>query len=326
MTSAWHNQPELKAAAVSEIQAHRAAGTLVRRRDNPSQGGFHFFLTAGKLAQERNVPVADLLAGTAVRWLDESERQWGIPQVLGGLLDRCFEQMPAAEAAEFAETAVDAIPVGVELEPVSARWILDLLADSENGVLQHLDAGTPQYAAVERVVELLQRDLAGENIAVDEWQAAALAATRASAQANSVERAGPATTACATAFAVAAAYVPDLLPQETRMAAWRASMALADEAAAAAYQATYVMTEAFAKAAEYAVNTVEAVADAAFRAVFAPIREAAQRGRAAGQSASPADAAAAEQARQAADASKAACVDYNRWQAHRLIQHLGGQP
>jgi hypothetical protein len=103
-------------------------------------------------------------------------------------------------------------------------------------------------------------------------------------------------------------------------------MTLADEAEATAYQAAYIETEALAQAAQYAVNTVEAAADKAFRAVFGPIREAAQRARAAeqaGQVASPADAAAASQARQAGEAGKTICVEYDRWRARRLIHHLG---
>jgi hypothetical protein len=106
-------------------------------------------------------------------------------------------------------------------------------------------------------------------------------------------------------------------------------MTLSDEAAATAYQATYMETEALAQAAEYAVNTVEAVADTAFQMVFAPIREAAQRARAAersGQIVNSADAAAAEQARQAAEAATATCVKHNRWRARRLIQHLTQAP
>ena len=328
MASAWHNQPELKAACVSALQAHAAAGTLSRRRDDPAQGGFHAHMTAGKLAQERNVPVSDLLAD-GVRWLDESERLWGIPQVVCGLLDRCFERLPATEAADFAVAAVQAIPVGADLGRVPAQWVLALLADNEsmgaNGVTAHVVDGTPPFAAIERVVNLFRRTLAGQDVAVDEWQAAATAAQAESAQANAAERGGPVAAATATAFAAAAAYASDLLPSETRMAAWRASVTLADEAAAARYQAAYLMTEAFAQAAEYAVNTVEAVADKAFQAVLAPIRESAGRARAAegaGRTASPADAAAANQARQAADAAMASCVEYHRWQARRLIQYL----
>jgi hypothetical protein len=122
-----------------------------------------------------------------------------------------------------------------------------------------------------------------------------------------------------------------MLPSEIRVAAWTASAALADEAAANTYRAAYLETEAYAKAAEFAAATVEAVADARFRETFAPIREAAQRARAAtqaGQTPGPADAAAADQARQAGDAARATCVAYYRWQADRLIQHLAqaGQP
>jgi hypothetical protein len=317
VASAWHNQPDLKAAAVAEMRAHRASGTLVRRRDNPVQGGFHVSLTARRLGHD---------GGTAVRWLEETERLWGIPQIVGGLLDRCFEKVPAAEAADFAVAAVEAIPIGADLDQVPPRWILDVLADNENGVLAQVAAGSPQHAAIERVVTLLRRKLAGESIPAGEWQAAALAAQAASAQANAAERAGPAATASAAAYAAAAAYAPDALPSEVRVAAWRASVTLPDEAAAAAYQATYLATEALAQAAGYAVNTVEAVADAAFRQVFAPIREAAQRARAAeqaGQTAGPADAAAAARARQAGEAGKAACVEYDRWRARRLIQLLG---
>ncbi|PPK65487.1 hypothetical protein V5P93_005734 [Actinokineospora auranticolor] len=341
MAVAWHNRAELRTAGVQELREHRAAGTLARRRDAPvrvgpdgrARGGFHVCLTARGLAEARNVPVARVLADDGVRWLDETARIWGISPVVGGLIDRCFEQVPAAEAADFAVAAAEAIPVGGDLGRVPARWVVDLLADHEgggaHGVLGRTDPGSPQHSAVARVLRLYTRKLAGETIAVEEWRAAALAAQEASDQANAATPAGPPTTATATAYAAAAAYAPDALPVEVRAAAWRASVDLPDQTAAAAYQAVHLESEALAQAAHYAVNTVEAVADAAFRRAFAPIEDAANRARAAeraGRVPEQADADAAARARAAADRGVAAVTDYHRWQARLLVRHLAQAP
>jgi hypothetical protein len=337
MSVAWLASPPLKDAAVAELRGHRAAGTLVRRRDHPVraeadgrfQGGFHVCLTARRLAADRGVPVARLLAADDedVAWLDESERLWGIPRIVGALLDRCFEQVPAAEAGDFAIAALQAISVGADLGQIGARWMLDLLADEHDGVLAWPLTDPPTRAAVARVATLYQRKLAGEQVDTEEWTIAAAEAGAVSAQARAADPRGIDGPAAATALAAAAAYAPAALPIEVRTAAWKASISLADEEAAAAYQAAYVETEAIAQAAEYAVNTLEAVADADFHLAFAPLREAAVRGRAAldaGRAPDPADAAAAEQARQAGQAGVARRTEYHQWRARQLISHISG--
>jgi hypothetical protein len=336
--TSWLASPPLKDAAVAEVRGHRAAGTLVRRRDQPVraeadgrfQGGFHVCLTARRLAVDRGVTVARLLAngGEDIDWLDESERLWGIARIAGALLDRCFEQVPAAEAADFAVTAVQAIPVGANLDLIGAQWMLDVLADEHDGVLAWplTDAAR---AAVARVAALYRRRLAGERVDTEEWTAAAAQAQAAGAQARGADPRGIDGPAAATAHAAAAAYAPTALPMEVRAAAWKASRGLADEEAAIAYQAAYIEAEAIVQAAQYAVNTVEAVADAEFHIVFDPIREAATRGRAAleaGRVPAPADAAAVERARQAGQAGVARRTEYHRWRARRLIRRLGDAP
>ena len=336
MSVTWLASPELKDAAVAEIRGHRAAGTLVRRRDQPVraeadgrfQGGLHVCLTARRLAADRAVPVAQLLAdgGEDVDWLDESNRLWAIPRIAGALLDRCFEQEPAAEAGDFAVAAVQAIPVGANLDLLGAQWMLDVLADEHDGVLAWPLTDSAR-AAVARVAALYRRKLAGEQADAEEWTAAAAEAQSVSARIGPVEPGGIDAPAAATAFAAAAAYAPAALPAEVRAAAWKASVGLADEEAASAYRAAFVETEAIAQAAQFAVSTLEAVADADFRVAFEPIREAAVRGRAAldaGRVPDPADAAAAEQARRAAEVGVARRTEYHRWRGRQLINRIAG--
>jgi hypothetical protein len=281
MSVTWLASPELKDAAVAEIRGHRAAGTLVRRRDQPVradadgrfQGGFHVCLTARRLAAARGVPVPQLLVGGGedVDWLDESNRLWGIPRIVGALLDRCFEQEPAAEAGDFAVAAVEAIPVGADLEPIGAQWMLDVLVDEQDGVLAW-PLTDPARAAVARTAALYRRKLAGEQVDTEEWAAAAVEAQAVSARIGAVEPGGTDAPAAATAYAAAAAYAPATLPAEIRAAAWKASVGLADEEAASAYRAAFVEAEAIAQAAQFAVNTLEAAADADFHVAFEPIR------------------------------------------------------
>jgi hypothetical protein len=334
---AWRGFSELRATALDRMRRLAGTGSLVQGGrvqvgdPNGFQAGFHVCLNAEQVAAERNISVGELLSdnGSGVSWLDESERLWGIPRTVGGLLDRCFERVPAEEAGGFAVVALEAIPVGVDLMPVPARWILDLLADDSgggtNGVTRYTATGSPQRAAVEQVVTLFRRMLAGDVPDEAEWKEAALAAESASALAHAADPAGPAACATATAHAASAAYAPDATPSTLRMAAMRASLAIADETEATAYQAAYLATEAFAKAAEYAAEAVKAAADATFQVVVAPILTAAERARAAEQvrqPVSPEDAAAVARVRQAAEAAAATCVQHYRWRAGRLVQHL----
>ncbi|MEU7631001.1 hypothetical protein AB0C34_13595 [Nocardia sp. NPDC049220] len=330
---AWHNQPQLKAMAVEQMQriaayaGFRQGGQVLQ--DGRIGGGLHVCLCAQRLVEERGVSVSVVLAARAtIFWLDESARLWGIPRVVGGLMDRCFERLPAREAGRFAVAAIEAIPVGADLDSVGAQWMLKLLADPREGVLRHTPDGSIQHRAVNRVIDLYRRALAGDDPAPAEWATAAQAAAQAAALADASEQAGPPACAARTANLAAVAFAHDLVPMQVQIAAIR-SAATMPEVDAEAYQTAYIETEAFAQSAHYASETVRAAADASFKTMLGPLRQAAERALEAESNKRPPDlrdAAALEQIRDAADAAAAVCAHHYRWRADQLIDHVATAP
>ncbi|MEV0399591.1 hypothetical protein [Actinoallomurus sp. NPDC050550] len=324
---AWHNRPELKAAAVGRLRAVQASGDFRKGGHAESEGrlhgGLHISLNAQRVAEEKSVSLSVVLAeDSGVDWLDESERRWGIPRVLGALLHQCLEQVPAQEARPFAVAALEAMPVGAYLRPVVAQWILELLGDESNGVRRHTADGSPQRGAVDQVIELYRRKLAGTHPAPSEWTAAARAAGDL-AQTSTPD--DPAACAVAAVNAAADAHSQDFVAVSVRVRAMRGAARFADKDAFDSYQATFIETEALNYAALYAAEAVRAAADVNFHTVLDPIRQAAERARAAedaGRSVDPGDAAALARVRDAADAGVTEGVDYYRWRADRLVQAI----
>jgi hypothetical protein len=325
----WQNRPDRQAAAVRLLREVDSAGGLLQGGQSPPDGryggGLHVSLCAATLAAERDVPVASILAGRdQVSWLDQSERIWGIERVLGGMLDSCFERVPAHEAGSYSVAAMSAIPVGRDLSPVAAHWMLELLTDQGNGLCRYTPPGSLQYTAVTDVAELFRRTLAGDEPTAEQWLAAAKSAAEAGELANAADPAGPRAYTAAAATLAAAGYAPDLVPAQVRVAAMRASAGL-EAADAVAYRAAYLRTEAFARAAEYACEAVRAGADARFQAVLGVDGTAAVRARTAEaqrRPVAPVDAAAMAHVRAAADSAVAECVAYYRWRAARLLALL----
>ncbi|WP_159851236.1 hypothetical protein [Nocardia sp. CY41] len=329
---AWHDQPQLKAVAVVQMQriaaysGFRQGGQVLQ--DGRVGGGLHVCLCAQRLAEEQGVPVSVVLAAKdTVSWLDESTRLWGIPRVVGGLMDRCFERLAAHEAGRFAVAAIEAIPAGADLHSLGAQWTSELLADPREGVLRYTAEGSIQHRAVNQVIDLYRRTLAGDDPAPAEWTTAAQAAAQAAALADADEPgepAGPPSCAAHTANLAAVAFAPDLVPMQVQVAAMRAATTVPD-ADAEAYHTAYLQTEAFAQAAHQASETVRAAADASFQTVLRPLQQAAERARTAERHQrrpDPRDAAALRQVRDAADTAAAACTHHYRWRANQLIESL----
>jgi hypothetical protein len=241
---AWRGDPALKAEAVALMTAHRAAddfiqGTFTQLGESSFRGCFHGCLTTEKLAAEANLPVTDYLRHSSAAQIDyygEGERIWGIDRKVGYVLDRTFEAMPDGEHGDFAVAATQAIPVGADLSRVIDRWLLDILADPEMGVRRHTADGSAQWIAVDAVIALYERRLAGDEPTRDEWIAARRAAAAAYASAYA---------AYASAYA---AYASAYAAYASAYAAYAsASAAYAADASASASSSAYA-ADAYASA------------------------------------------------------------------------------
>lgn len=139
----WRGDPQVKADAVATMKEHRAADRFAQgfyaqlasvvRCEAPETttwlGCFHGCLTTEALAAEHHLTPEEYIAGQVPfgvitppdYWL-EGERLWGIPEELGCMLDHVFEtHVGLQEAGDWAVAVTEAIPVGVDLRPLTQR-------------------------------------------------------------------------------------------------------------------------------------------------------------------------------------------------------------
>jgi hypothetical protein len=218
---AWHGDPDLKAEVVARIAAHRVEDSIIQglyqEIDHNLASGYRGCLIGCTL------PAQAKGREPSVGWHTRVEELYGIPRAIGYLLDRIFENLPTDDGqhAVFAVASIEAVPVGADLSLVSSKLMLEILADAERGVLRHTAEGSDQRAAVEAVIALYVRRLAGDEPSRDEWLAArrdAYAADAAYADADAAAYAADAAyagvadaayAAYAYAYAYAAAYAAD---------------------------------------------------------------------------------------------------------------------
>jgi hypothetical protein len=254
----------------------------------------------------------------------------GIPLSVGALLHGCSEAIPEQEMADFAVAAVEAIPVGADLASVPERWLLDLLVDDANGGRNSVRArtvpGSPPHQAVSRVVALLRRQVAGDPPTVPEWAEAGRAAPLAAGHAPMMSPQVAAATVGA-AWAVCAAYAHELAPMEVAAAAMGAWAQHSDDAVGVARRAAHHQSEAFAQAAKFARDAIEADVDAGFQKHMAPLLPIAARVKSAqqaGQPADPREVAVLQQVMAFARSGREECERYLRWRAQQFVRHLAG--
>ena len=89
-----------------------------------------------------------------------------------------FESAPAADAPQFAVDFLAAVPIGADLSLVAPLFFHWLLVDAVDGLIRFAKTDTVS-AAVRGVGDLLTRSLAGETIALEQWQIARNAADAA---------------------------------------------------------------------------------------------------------------------------------------------------
>src|SRR5690606_32222125 len=76
-------------------------------------------------------------ADEIIRSHESYESELGVPWILACLEDSIFEGLPNEKAKEFPIQFLEAIPVGVDLEPVWRKFMIWLLVDENEGVIRH---------------------------------------------------------------------------------------------------------------------------------------------------------------------------------------------
>jgi len=113
------------------------------------------------------------------------ETELGIPKSIAKLSDRIFEGLSKEDSIEFSREYYTKIKVGADLSLVTPKILVWVLSDEKNGALRLVqdEKHIKQKQAIENVITLLKRKIAGEDISTKQWGVAAAYAVDADAYA-----------------------------------------------------------------------------------------------------------------------------------------------
>jgi hypothetical protein len=146
------NDPAVKAKYVARFAAHRKADEVIQ--GTGFDNGRGCFVGRTLDAYERDRFPAEL----------------GWPEWLAHLADAIFEGLPKNKAAQFGTDLLEDVPVGVDLEPLRARFLLTVQRRNLARMESTLNKATPKVIlAIKTVIGLLEKD---EPARSAEWSAA----------------------------------------------------------------------------------------------------------------------------------------------------------
>ncbi len=183
----YHNDPAIKVKYEARFAAHRAADEVIQGTGFDNGRGCFVGCTLDSYDHKR-FPI-DL----------------GWPEWLAHLADTIFEGIPASEAPQFGTDLLAAVPVGVDLEPVRNRFLVNV----QRRNLARLGGNYEPYVdevrrVIEQVISLLDASaaesaawsaarsaaaLAAWSVGATPWSASWLAARLAARSARSAESA-----------------------------------------------------------------------------------------------------------------------------------------
>ena len=288
---AFHSDQELKKVYLARVRSHAVVDEIIKGQcwANRRSGAVLCTIYSGRY--------------------QDYEPLLGIPAQLACVEDRLFMNLPLETAKLWPELFLSSIAVGADLSLVVSKFIVRVLVDSERGCIIH--AGTPDSeAAINLVIKLYERKIAGDAVSVEEWELAKTFARAAKRLATPDDATGAGATDAAGAFAAHATAITGVgtATHATGAAAEVAAFAASDAADAAARDAyaTYVRAARAARAA--ATHATGAAADIASRAAADAYDDASR--------------AAADAAAAAADVEVAARASHYEWMSDILIEEL----
>jgi hypothetical protein len=167
----YHNDPATKALYVSRFAAHRAADEVIQGEGyNKGRGCF---------------------VGCTLNDYDHSRFpvELGWPEWLAYLADAIFEGIPKAEAPQFGTDLLEAVPVGVDIEPSRFRFLLAVQRRNLARVMGDEPYAVQVRTAIERVCKYSENPDEGSVAALSARSVAALSARSAAVSAWSVRSA-----------------------------------------------------------------------------------------------------------------------------------------
>ena len=245
MLLTYHCDPDVKAARIARCKAHIEADRLRAQTYGEENGRF--------IACAIGCQLYDIAAERGVDWRDINNDEinrhrivaddYGWPDWLCWLEDTLFEGLPESRCAGWPLELVEAVPVGVDIEPVRHRLMAFIQREM---LLQYLDAEKfPAVAsAIERTAVLYEQATIGGPSSGEDWAvwlaaaqsaeaAAELASAASAARSAAWSAAEAARSAASAARAVQSAEaMAQSVEAAARSAAWSVESARSMEAAA----------------------------------------------------------------------------------------------
>ncbi len=199
---AYHNDPSLKRDMLAELAEHRKMDQIIKGTYAEGSNGDFKGCAVGCSIHSLNRK-----RGTKYAYASHEayEAGFGIPRQLAYLEDRIFENLADGKHLKWPERFMKAITPGADLSLVMPKFIIWLLIDDKDGVIQFATREDTKEG-INGVADLYQRKLKGEDIIAAQWESAhkkAYAADAAAAYADAYADADAAAAAAAAAYAAA---------------------------------------------------------------------------------------------------------------------------
>lgn len=165
---AFHGKPELKEFYVNRAIQHRKADEIVQGYDYWKNGKG---CAIGCLAHANTEAHLKL------------QNDAGLPRTVNRLADGIFEGLSKDLAVQWPQRYMEACAVGADLSQVADRFLHWLMVDPADGIIKFAKSDKSR-AAIQRVIDLCTRKIAGEKISHGDWRDAAAAAADADADAH----------------------------------------------------------------------------------------------------------------------------------------------
>lgn len=172
---AYNADEQLRSGLIEAVEEHRRCDQIIKGTYNRVVGNkFHGCAVGCTIDSYNHKRGANLSYGD-----HSAYEQFGIPQILAHLQDAIFEGLPDDLALDWPARFLKAIRCGADLSRVAPQFSIFVLQDCRP------NARPDGQAAIDTVIALHQRQLAGDAPRIDEWSAAASAAASAASSAES---------------------------------------------------------------------------------------------------------------------------------------------